>query len=72
MMIFLQHPVHGRKIAIMEAEAEHDEKNGWTRYDPEAVTVEAPQTDTVDEIPQFLSVNTLTVKNRPGRPRKVD
>jgi hypothetical protein len=34
MQIYLQHPIHGRKIASMEAEAEFDEQNGWVRYNP--------------------------------------
>jgi hypothetical protein len=33
-IIHLKHPVHGNKIAIAEAEAEADEKNGWERYIP--------------------------------------
>lgn len=32
MNIYLEHPIHGRKIASIEAEAEHDEKHGWIRY----------------------------------------
>lgn len=32
--IYLKHPTHGVKIAIAEAEAEADEKNGWERYTP--------------------------------------
>lgn len=32
--IYLKHPQHGNKIAIAEAEAEADEKNGWERYTP--------------------------------------
>ena len=38
MVIYLRHPVHGNKVATMDAEAEADEKNGWERYelgDPE-------------------------------------
>ena len=31
-VIYLKHPVHGRKVAIAEQEAEHDESHGWTRY----------------------------------------
>jgi hypothetical protein len=31
-IIYLKHPVHGTKVANMEAEAEFDEQNGWTRY----------------------------------------
>ena len=36
-MIYLLHPIHGRKVATMELEAVFDETNGWTRYNPEAV-----------------------------------
>jgi hypothetical protein len=36
------HPIHGRKIASIEAEAEFDEKHGWTRYNPEAPEPEPP------------------------------
>ena len=35
MIIYLMHPVHGRKVATMELEAEYDEKNGWSRYNPD-------------------------------------
>jgi len=38
MVIYMRHPVHGTKVAIAEAEAVSDEKNGWERYelgDPE-------------------------------------
>lgn len=35
MNICLTHPIHGAKIATMEQEAEADEKNGWTRYNPD-------------------------------------
>ena len=34
MIIYLKHPTYGEKIAIAEAEAEADEKNGWERYTP--------------------------------------
>jgi hypothetical protein len=33
MVIYMRHPVHGTKVAIAEAEAEADAKNGWERYD---------------------------------------
>jgi len=62
MHIYLQHPVHGSKVAIAESEAVADERNGWTRY----------TLDTV-EVPDFLTaspINTLHLR-RPGRPRKV-
>ena len=32
MNIYLEHPLHGQKVATMELEAEEDEKNGWVRY----------------------------------------
>ena len=38
MVIYMRHPVHGNKVAIAEAEAVYDEKNGWERFelgDPE-------------------------------------
>jgi len=38
-LIYLKHPVHGRKIATLDLEAEYDEQNGWERYTPEQVEV---------------------------------
>jgi hypothetical protein len=35
MNVTLIHPIHGAKVATMEAEVEADETNGWTRYNPE-------------------------------------
>lgn len=32
-IIYLRHHRHGAKVAIAEAEAAADEKNGWERYD---------------------------------------
>ena len=37
MHIYLKHIIHGVKVAIADAEAAYDEKNGWTRYNPEEV-----------------------------------
>ena len=31
-VIYLTHPTHGAKVAIDEAEAQHDEANGWVRF----------------------------------------
>jgi len=53
MEIYLAHPVHGRKVATMELEAEYDEKNGWTRY-----TQDTPQAT------EAAPVNALEVKRR--------
>ena len=46
MVIYLSHPVHGRKVAISEQEAEYDCTNGWIRYtmDTPAPTPAAPDT----------------------------
>ena len=38
-VIYLRHPVHGTKVACMEAEAVYDEKNGWVRFDVDAEPV---------------------------------
>jgi hypothetical protein len=35
MNITLVHPLHGAKVAINEVEIIEDEKNGWTRYNPD-------------------------------------
>jgi hypothetical protein len=33
MVIYLQHPVHGTKVATSDLEANYDEKHGWERVD---------------------------------------
>ena len=53
MEIYLSHPVHGRKVATMELEADYDEQNGWTRYTPDT-----PQ------VTEAAPVNALEVKRR--------
>ena len=57
----MKHPIHGTKVATMEAEAEHDESNGWKRYEldtqPEFVA------EAVEEV-LAAPVNTLEVKRR--------
>lgn len=61
--IYLRHPVHGDKVAVLEQEAAADEKNGWVRYTvsepPTPVEVEVP------DVPNFLA------QRRRGRPPKV-
>jgi hypothetical protein len=54
MNIYLEHPVHGAKVATMDLEAEMDERNGWTRYNP----------DTSSETEEAAPVNVLEVKRR--------
>jgi hypothetical protein len=46
MNIYLMHPTHGRKVATMELEAEFDEQNGWSRYNPDTPDlVSEPETN---------------------------
>ena len=33
--IYLEHPVHGTKVATLDMEADFDEQNGWKRYNPD-------------------------------------
>lgn len=47
MVIYLKHPVHGTKVACMEMEAEADEKNGWTLFDPMQLELTLPAPDAV-------------------------
>ena len=56
MNITLVHPIHGAKVATMELEAVADEKNGWTRYNPDTPVQAAPV------------VNTLETKRRRSKP----
>lgn len=52
--IYLKHPVHGTKVATMEAEAEADAQIGWVVYNP----------DTPVEITEAAPKNELEVKRR--------
>ena len=52
-VIYLSHPVHGRKVATMDLEADADEKNGWKRYTEDTPVVE-----------EVAPVNALEVKRR--------
>jgi len=55
--IYLEHLVHGRKIAYMELEAEFDEKHGWIRS-------ESIKRTSVEKQPQ---VNALEAKRKYNR-----
>ena len=54
MHIYLKHPTHGAKVAISDSEAEYDEQNGWTRYNPE----------TPSDSEETAPVNTLGIKRK--------
>jgi hypothetical protein len=60
-IIYLKHPDHGTKVATMDAEAEHDEAQGWKRYelDTQLELVE----NAVEEV-DAAPVNILEVKRR--------
>jgi hypothetical protein len=45
MNITLIHPIHGAKVAISEVEITEDEKNGWTRYNPDTPIKAAPKAE---------------------------
>ena len=57
-IIYMTHPIHGAKVATMDAEAEYDEQNGWTRYNPDTPSV---------VVEEAAPVNTLEVKRRARR-----
>jgi len=59
-IIYLKHPIHGTKVATMEAEAEYDESNGWKRYELDT------QPSPVAEVEEAIAapVNTLEKRTR--------
>ena len=59
-IIYMKHPIHGAKVATMEAEAEHDESNGWKRYELDT------QPALVVEVEEAIAapVNTLEKRTR--------
>jgi hypothetical protein len=42
MNVTLVHPEFGAKVATDQAEIDNDEKNGWTRYNPDTPVEAAP------------------------------
>ena len=68
MLFYLRHPVHGKKIANLEAEAAYDEENGWTRYelsDPTPPT--AAVAENVNQDDDGAAINSMPPRRR-GRP----
>jgi hypothetical protein len=57
-MVYLRHPKHGVKIASMEMEAQYDEMNGWSRFDPD---------EPLNDVPE--QGNVMLEPRRRGRPR---
>lgn len=62
-IIYMVHPQHGAKVAISEEEANYDEMNGWSRYDPET-----PQ-EAADEDEADAPVNEMAAPKRRARRR---
>ena len=51
MNVVLVHPVHGAKIATHDDEISHDEKLGWTRYNPDTPVEKPTEAAPVEEAP---------------------
>lgn len=71
--IYLMHPKHGVKVATLEQEAQHDEMNGWRRFDLEDLQDDV--TDANDTILPAGEVEANLMSDAPrrrGRPRKDD
>lgn len=60
--IYLIHPEHGAKVAISQEEANYDEMNGWSRYNPD--TPDDMADDDEDDL-----VNVMAEPKRRGRRR---
>ena len=68
--IYLYHPKHGVKVATMEMEAQYDESNGWTRFNPEDMVEDEPATPEPEPlIADEEPANVLGEPRRRGRPR---
>jgi hypothetical protein len=63
-IIYLKHPIHGTKVATMDAEAEYDEAQGWERY--ELVTQPEIVEEVVELVEELIAapVNTLEKRTR--------
>lgn len=70
-IIYLKHPVHGEKVASLEAEAKHDEARGWKRFDPSMPVAPSPNPIAVAQpfATGVLVVSSDALKRR-GRPPK--
>lgn len=76
--IYLRHPRHGVKVATMEMEAQHDETNGWVRFELEDLLTdkaddgfETARSADPDNLPEpTVEANVMSeAPRRRGRPR---
>lgn len=63
-IIYLEHPIHGTKVATMDAEAENDEQNGWVRYTVDTPSISEEVEAVEESTEEAAPVNTLEVKRR--------
>ena len=61
MHIYLKHPIHGKKIAVLDIEAEKDKELGWEEFDP---SEKIEQTVAKLEVDGELEVNELKTRRR--------
>lgn len=50
-VIYLEHPLHGTKVATLDIEADFDEQNGWRRYNPDTPSTVEEVAPVADEAP---------------------
>lgn len=65
MNVVLVHPVHGAKVAIHPQEIEMDEKNGWTRYNPDTPVEQPTEAAPVEQAPAKRNKLTRKVTQQP-------
>jgi len=67
MHIYLEHPVHGQKVACSDMEAEFDEQNGWERYNVSTPAIEAEVVEAAVEEPVAAELVTNALKPKTRR-----
>ena len=65
MNIRMIHPIHGEKIATLEAEAKHDEAKGWVRV----VALAGALRPSPDPVATLKAEVPALEKRKPGRPK---
>ena len=70
-IIYLKHPVHGTKVATMEAEANADVANGWKVYNPEEQPQVAEAVKNVNVLAEVAEVAEVAPPVEVKRRRKV-
>ena len=63
-VIYLQHPIHGHKVACSDMEAEYDENYGWERYTIDTPIIQEFVVEEVEIEVEAAPANALEVKTR--------